>query len=428
MELKKEKQLRVLHIIDTFGMGGVETWLMELLRFWHRQADGAPQTDILSASGNPGLFDDEARALGANIFYVRYSRSSIPSFTRSFRQILRSGYAAIHDHQWYTSGWHFLLGSGLLPPVRITHVHNPPFEVANLPAIRGLIAGVGKRLVTKYTTHITGTSRQLITEFGFDTPAFAHIPKAACYCGFRTARFLGDTAREKLSICRELGWPQDAKIILFAGRIDKSPDLGHWRNHKNSGFAVSIGIECARRDGRVRMLFAGAPSPAVPVLEQRIGAAGFADRIRFVGVRQDIARLMLASDVLLFPSRGEGLGMVAVEAQAAGLPVLTSSTVPQECVVDPNLVRFGNVDMGAEAWASDLLRLAEQPRNVGQANRRLKQSPFAIENSAQALIRLYRDGSLGAPPLPPGTDRLTTKTEQCGPGNLPSGVRSDSYL
>ena len=116
------------------------------------------------------------------------------------------------------------------------------------------------------------------------------------------------------------------------------------------------------------MVLAGERSFAVPVLEQRIAAAGLEGRIQFVGIRKDIERLMLASDVLLFPSRGEGLGMVAVEAQAAGLPVLASTNVPVECVVVPELVRFKEVEEGEAAWADELLQLAGQPRDILGAN------------------------------------------------------------
>src|SRR6266481_4540219 len=112
---------KVLHVVDTLGMGGAETWLMELLRLWQREGSDRPQMDFLRTSGNPGIFDEEARALGAGVFYHRYGRSNIISFCRGLRQILARGrYSAIHDHQGYVSGWHFLMRAGLLPPVLIT--------------------------------------------------------------------------------------------------------------------------------------------------------------------------------------------------------------------------------------------------------------------------------------------------------------------
>jgi glycosyltransferase involved in cell wall biosynthesis len=247
--------------------------------------------------------------------------------------------------------------------------------------------------VARFSTYIAGTSRQVITEYGFDAPGFRRIPRIALHCGFDPARFLGDATALRASVRREFGWADEAKIILFAGRIDQSPDLGHTQNHKNSGFAVSVGIECARRDQNVHLILAGKSSPAVPILEQRIAAADLQDHIQFAGIRTDIGRLMMASDVLLFPSRGEGLGMVAVEAQAAGLPVLASTSVPRECVVIPDLVRFCDVNAGAAQWADALLDLASRPRDIAGANRQVAASAFAIANSAAALSRLYSEGS-----------------------------------
>src|SRR5262245_10996953 len=298
-------RLKVLQVVDELGMGGAETWLMELVRWWHRQGTDAPHMDFLVTSGKPGLFDHEARALGAKIFYLRYGRSSLASFARGFKQILRRGaYSAIHDHQGYASGLHFLLGARGLPRIRVVHVHNAMYQLGNLRLDRRLAARVGKSLIARYSTHIAGTSRQLITEYGFDTPGFGRISRAALYCGFDPARFVGDVDATKSSVCREFGWPEDAKIILFAGRIDQSPDVGHPENCKNSGFAVSVGIECARRDARIHMILAGALSPAVPVLEQRVAAAGFAGRIRFVGIRDDVERRVIAGVCQRVPSRG----------------------------------------------------------------------------------------------------------------------------
>jgi glycosyltransferase involved in cell wall biosynthesis len=250
---------------------------------------------------------------------------------------------------------------------------------------------MGKTLVARFSTHIVGTSRQAISEYGFDEPRFEHIPKMALHCGFDPTP-IDDFESSRNDVRRDFGWPDDSKIILFAGRIDQSPDVGHAQNHKNSGFAVSVGIEAARLDSRVRMLLAGAPSPAVEVLQQRVARAGFARRIHFAGIRRDLKRLMSASDVLLFPSRGEGLGMVAVEAQAAGLPVLASTAVPRECVVVPELMRFESLERGEAEWAAALLAHASQPRNVTSANRRVASSPFAVENSADALLKIYEHG------------------------------------
>lgn len=391
--MRAEGTPKALQIVDTLGMGGAETWLMEVLRLWSKT--GAGRMDFVATSGKRGLFDEEAEQLGAKIHYVRYGRTQLPAFARSFRRVLREGrYDVIHDHQDYVSGWHFLLGGHWLPPVRVTHVHNPAYQIRNNYGVtlgRRMTARIGKALVARYATHIAGTSRQVIKEYGFQDLAFHRIPTEALYCGFDPARFSGDRSSARTVIANEFGWSRDDVIALFAGRIDQSPDPDHHQTHKNSGFAVDVGIAAARRDPRLRLLLAGAPSAAVPILMRRIAAAGLAHVIRFAGVRRDIERLMAAADVLLFPSRGEGLGMVAVEAQAAGMPVLASTEVPRECAVIPELVRFSALDAGAQEWAAALLELAKT-RNSATANARIAASPFAIENSAQAMLDLYRGG------------------------------------
>jgi glycosyltransferase involved in cell wall biosynthesis len=376
-------------------MGGAETWLMEVLRRW--SADRIGQMDFVATGGVPAIFDDEARALGARIFYVRYGRRQLPAFGRAFRRVLEAGhYDALHDHQDYASGWHYLIGRTRLPPVRVTHVHNS-YQVRDkygATLARRATARIGKYLVGRFATHIAGTSRQIIGEYGFDDARFAHVPKAALNCGFDAARFAGDRSAAAAAVRKEFGWRSDMRIALFAGRIDESPFAGHPGNEKNSGFAVDVGLAALARDPGIALVLAGKPSPATPVLRQRAVEAGQGDRIRFAGIRGDIERLMLAADVLLFPSRAEGLGMVAVEAQAAGLPVLAADAVPRECVVVPELVCFRSLAAPVSAWADDLIALSRVPRRVAEANARVRASAFSIEHSVQAMAKLYADGEL----------------------------------
>src|SRR5262249_10955089 len=79
------RPIRVLQVVDTLGMGGAETWLMEVLRFWNRQSGArTPRMDFLVTSGRRGIFDAEAEALGARIFYLRFGRDELSEFVRGF--------------------------------------------------------------------------------------------------------------------------------------------------------------------------------------------------------------------------------------------------------------------------------------------------------------------------------------------------------
>jgi glycosyltransferase EpsF len=117
-------------------------------------------------------------------------------------------------------------------------------------------------------------------------------------------------------------------------------------------------------------------------------AAKLDTRIKFIDIRRDVPGIMSASDVFVFPSLWEGLGMVAVEAQCSGLKVIMSDSVPKEAVVAKSLVTIKELHEGAQAWAESIAvakAITDRARYVNE----IKESPFSIENSVNGLTRLY---------------------------------------
>ena len=389
-------ELRVLQVFDSLGMGGAETWLMSLLKYFREQNQHAPlqiKFDVLLTGGEKAVFDDEAEALGARLFYLPFTRRTLPSFVREFREILAAGnYDAIHDHQDYIAGLHFLMGAGRLPLVRIAHVHNPlyhrkkPSDGLGKRAVNGL----GKHFVGRFATHVMGTSRQIVTEYGFDDLP-GDITLGAAHCGFDVSHYEGDHEAVHAELCREFGWDVTAKILLFVGRLEAAEFsyYGRRMTHKNPAFALEIARESMERDERIKLLMVGSGEEKQKQFEAQVAGWGLSKSIIFAGARADVPRLMIGSDLLLFPSLAEGLGMVVVEAQAAGLPVLASDTTPRECVVDSQLVQFASLKSSPETWSERALQIIESGGHHTRANSIVRQSAFAIENSAQRLRSIY---------------------------------------
>ena len=379
-------------------MGGAETWLLESLRLWARDSPRRVEVDFLVTSGNQGQFDDEVRALGSRIHYVPFGRRGMARFCTELRTILREGsYEAIHDHQAGSAGFHMLAGAGILPSVRVVHIHNPLDQFVDQYAtslLRKITMSVGWMLVGRMATHVVSTSWYALDTFRSVLPEGTHR-SGALYCGFKTERFLRNHEEDHASVCGEMGWPEDSTIILFAGRIDGSVRQGDAEIHKNAPLAIQIGIDCAKSNASVHMILAGALSDAVPELEHQIAEAGLVGRMRFIGVRPDIERLMSASHVLLFPSRVEGLGMVAIEAQSAGLPVVASANVPKECGVVPGMVDFISLEETLCTWVEVVnSRLQETRQSGDDSNALVAESEFNIIKSVQRLERLYGSGEL----------------------------------
>ena len=113
--------------------------------------------------------------------------------------------------------------------------------------------------------------------------------------------------------------------------------------------------------------------------------------VRFTGGRADVPDLLAAMSVFAFPSYFEGLGLVAVEAQAAGLHVIVTDNdaVPKEVAACPKLVTFVPIT-SPEAWGDALL--AAPVRSVAaadQALRTLQGSRYDVQFSAEELCRFY---------------------------------------
>jgi glycosyltransferase involved in cell wall biosynthesis len=82
--------------------------------------------------------------------------------------------------------------------------------------------------------------------------------------------------------------------------------------------------------------------------------------------------------------------MVAVEAQAASLPVLASTAVPGECVVVPELYHARPLGVSVEEWAEALLEILAGPRvPLERCREALSASQFSIERSATRLEAIY---------------------------------------
>jgi glycosyltransferase involved in cell wall biosynthesis len=98
-----------------------------------------------------------------------------------------------------------------------------------------------------------------------------------------------------------------------------------------------------------------------------------------------------AMDLFLFPSRFEGLGLVLVEAQAAGLPCVLSSAVPEEADVVGPLVRRLPLAEPPAVWAEAVLAHRAAGGRIPQreALSLVERSPFNITTAVRALERIY---------------------------------------
>jgi glycosyltransferase involved in cell wall biosynthesis len=129
-------------------------------------------------------------------------------------------------------------------------------------------------------------------------------------------------------------------------------------------------------------------------LQKQAAALGLGERVHFLGARSDAPDLLAAADVFVMPSRAEGLGVAALEAMTAGLPVIASRVGGLADVVVPG--ETGQLvppeDPAALAVAlADLLQDADQRRRLGAAGALRVEDHFSAQTMVERYLALYRE-------------------------------------
>jgi glycosyltransferase involved in cell wall biosynthesis len=358
------------------GRGGVEMWLLEVFRHVDRSQ---VEMDVLVQSSVPGALDDEARRLGVSI--IQGAPASHPgSFGRRLLDVLRSGsgYDVVHSHMYFFSAYTLAVARHAGVPVRVAHSHADESSAErSAGAIRRLHLATARRTLRAVATHRIAASmpagRAL---FGTDWPGRRH--DRVLHYGFDFSRF--DDEVDAAAVRRDLGIPPRAFVIGHVGRFDEA---------KNQAFLVDVMTVVAEQDPDAVLLLIG-DGPLRPAVEEQVDARRLADRVFFAGPRADVPDIMRAAmDVLVLPSRHEGLGIVGLEAQAAGLPCLFSDAVPREVSVVPALTRFLSLRDPIPVWARAVLEAREHPQAGHSRVPELMASSFNIHTCLDALAEIY---------------------------------------
>lgn len=299
--------MNVFHFAAGNLYGGVETFLVTLARLRHLVPEMNPAFGVCFR----GRFWDELAATGVPLFDLSPVRVSRPwTVMRARRRAAEALTATGADVAVVHSGWGHVV---FAPTVRrhgarlVFYAHGP-FD--------------GRSWFDRWSRRTPPDKVIANSKFtAASVPAgFPGVPTEICYPPVEPPN-VGDPAIVRAEVRAELGTPADAVVILQASRMEawKGPHV----------LIEALGL--MRDDPGWIGWMAGGPQKAgenayYDRLRARAKELGVADRIRFLGQRSDVPRLMAAADVFCQPNTGpEPFGIVFVEAMYAGLPVVTSA-------------------------------------------------------------------------------------------------------
>lgn len=360
--------IRVLNLFTIMDRGGAETMVMNYYRHIDRTK---VQFDFLVHREQRGAYDDEIEALGGRIYrmypiypqnFAKYKRD-IHTFFKEHPE-----YRIIHSHMSELGYFAFKEAAKQGVPVRICHAHNAPHGFDMKMVMRNYF----KKRMMPYLTHLfmcgVESGRWLYGKKNEDRFIMLNNAIDAKMYSFDTSK--------RIQIRKQFGIQNE----LVVGHV------GRFNPQKNHPFLMEIFAALLKKEPNAVLLLVGGGND-MPKIQAKAQELGIAERVRFLGVRSDVADIMQTMDVFVFPSLYEGLPVTMVEAQASGLPCLISDKVPSECILIEELVEAIPLSESPDIWAEKILAKRGTPHTDRRAE--IAAHGFDITTEAVKLQEFY---------------------------------------
>lgn len=358
---------------ETWASGGIESFLCKL--FTGMDLEGL-QIDLVTTQIQESVFTPALESCGIRVRQLSGSKGRWPSnCLRFFRLLKAENYDVVHLNAFQGLQLIYLwLATCAGVPVRIAHSHGSDLRKSRLRSCKLLLHKTGRLLFERYATERWACSGAAAAFLFHESTAARFIPN-----GIDTERFLfRPEARRRIR--EELGLA-NAFVIGSVGRLVAE---------KNHRFLLDVLAALLPHRPESVLLLAG-DGEARQELQRKAETLDIAGHVIFHGVSQHVEELLWAMDAFAFPSLFEGLGLAAVEAQAAGLPVLCSEHVPEETGLTPDFRRVPLTE-GENAWAQALLNTKCGSRE--NAADWVRQAGFEMSAVSEAIRTAYLTGHI----------------------------------
>jgi glycosyltransferase involved in cell wall biosynthesis len=322
--------IRVAQVMGKMLGGGVEAVVMNYYRHIDRNK---VQFDFLVDADSTLVPRDEIESLGGRVFVIPPYQNQL-AYQRELGTLFREQrWPIVHSHVNALSVFSLRAAKKAGVPVRIAHSHSTanPNERA-----KTAVKNVLRTQANRYPTDRFACGEYAGTWlFGKDVN-FTVMPNAIDLSRFAFS------ANKRGALRSELGIEDATFVVLHMGRFVEQ---------KNHRFLVEVFTELLKQKPNAMLLLAG-NGPLRKEMEGEVASRGISDHVRFLGQRSDADALYCAADVFCLPSLYEGLPVVAVEAQAAGLSCTLSDRITREADVT-GTCQFLPID-DPDVWADAL--------------------------------------------------------------------------
>lgn len=359
--MEEKKPIRVLHVLTGLSSGGAESFIMNMYR---NMDHSKVQFDFLLRSTD-NIYREELEKMGSKIYITAsFPRHFIRNAVQTARFFKEHSYDIIHVHAnalLYTYALSCAKRNGV--KCRIIHSHNAAMAYMRLLPLHN----ANKRRITSLATDYFACSDDA-GRWMFPGD-FKVIPNAIDLHAFAFNKQMRKNVRQNLGI------DEDDFVIGHIGRFTPQ---------KNHAFLLDVFAEVVKKKPNARLLLLG-DGELRRDMEEKAANMQLQDQVIFLGARKDVADIINAFDMFVFPSTYEGLGIVLLEAQANGIYSICSDAVPNQAILTAYVKKLFLSD-DASVWASHVLNVDSTRNDAGDA---LARAGFDIRSAAKNLQEFY---------------------------------------
>ena len=356
------KPIRVAQMMTDMNYGGVE---MVVMNYYRHIDKSKVQFDFFALEGSSIPYREEIESMGGRVYVVpRYTH--IIKYEKEIQRLFKeNNYKIVHSHM-NTLGVFSLYGAKK--------------------------AGVPVRILTNHSTAGKGETKKNIMKYAL-RPFAKKYPTQLCAC----SKYAGEWIYGKNSQFKVIYNAIDLDKYKYNENLRKQirdelgvynkfviGHIGRFCYQKNHDLLIDIFVEVLKQKKDAVLLLIG-EGELEDTIKEKVKKLNIEDKVFFLGKRNDAHKYYQAMDVFLLPSRYEGLGMVAIEAQAACLPVVCSENVPKEVEISDKVYFANSIDDYAEL----VVRLSKKDRF--DTSKILKEAGYDIKNEAAQLSAFYEE-------------------------------------
>lgn len=366
--------VKVLYFVDRMLRGGIQSLVID----WVSRFDkNKIHVDfLLLDDGNKYELEDTLKKMGCKVYKLNGVWINTPlDFIKEAKALdiffnKHHDYKIVHMHSTSKNYMVLKYAKKYGIPIRIIHSHASDFQTNNF--LKKIIGNILKIKLSKYSTDFFACSysagKWLFSKKIIMSKKFRIINNSIDYNKFKFDVNIRKKIRNELNI-------NDEQVLI--GHVGRFTDV------KNQDFLVDVFNKYLNFNEKYVLIFCGT-GVLENQIKNKVKRLKLTNKIFFEGYKNNINEYMQAIDIFVLPSKYEGLGLVAIEAQASGMPCIVSDMVAPEVKITDNL--FFLPLNNQKKWANKILSVNISRKDVKE---QFKANKYLIEDTICELESFY---------------------------------------